>query len=61
MADGTLDSYALDQAYKLAQSDLASYHKARERIHREATKKLVLVQVDSPKQDQKQRVQVKKK
>jgi hypothetical protein len=61
MVDGTLDSYALDEAYKQAHSELASYHKAREKISREATKNLVLVKIEPPKQGQKQKAQVKKK
>lgn len=60
MSNTVLDSYALDQAVKMARTDLASYHKAREQIHKDATKNLVLVPLESPKPAQKRKASEKK-
>lgn len=45
MTTFVFDSYALEQAYLVAKKELASYHRAREKMHREATKNLVLVPI----------------
>lgn len=52
------DSYALEQANQVARKDLASYHRAREEMHREATKNLQLVpipEVEVPKKKKKKK------
>jgi hypothetical protein len=43
-----IDGYALEQAYALARSELASYHEVREQIHRKNTRGLKLVQLPRP-------------
>lgn len=44
MAGTTSDTHAIDQANKMARTEMKVYHEARDRAHREATKGATLVQ-----------------